>query len=648
MPTYLSPGVYVEEIPGGARPIEGVATSVTAFVGSTRRGPAGEAVPIQSVQDYLRVFGPIASEQDAMGLAVQAFYLNGGRSAYVCRVVGDAPPAVASSMTVPGRATGSAAVLRISAASVGAWGDELRGRIVKPNTADLTFTLQVGRLQAGAFVADESFTGLSMNVRDANYALTRVNRDSQLVRVSVEPAATNVANLVAASLVGAAVPSAATQFSAAVVDAMSLRLRIDGGSPRTVALGTAASLALTGANQADGDAIALALQGAIRALDAAVPAIANFGVTYAGNRFTLRSGAASTFSDVEVLAGNGTPTDLAALLRIGPANAPTRVQGAANIVPQQVLGLNDAGVAFLGGADSAPSAQHYTNFFDDVLRKVRDVSVLVLPGATWPSRQPIVDAARAHCEAMRSRVLIIDPDASATLDSGQAVEALGLPTSTYTVAYYPWVGMANPFFDADRNPNVAKTIAVAPSSFAAGMWSRIDARRGVWKAPAGVETQLTGVARLEDIVEDGEQEQLNPRGVNAIRKMPGFGPVIWGARTLATNADPEWRYVPVRRTAIYIEQSIYNGIQWAVFEPNDHPLWSALRANIGSFMNGLFRAGAFQGATANDAYFVRCGLGDTMTQGDIDRGQVIAVVGFAPLKPAEFVIIRIQQKVQQQ
>ncbi len=121
--------------------------------------------------------------------------------------------------------------------------------------------------------------------------------------------------------------------------------------------------------------------------------------------------------------------------------------------------------------------------------------------------------------------------------------------------------------------------------------------------------------------------------------------MIWGSRTLATRADPEWRYVPVRRTAIFIEQSIYNGIQWSVFEPNDHPLWGALRANISSFMNGLFRSGAFQGATSNEAYFVRCGLGDTMTQGDIDRGQVIVIVGFAPLKPAEFVIVRIQQKV---
>jgi phage tail sheath protein FI len=211
--------------------------------------------------------------------------------------------------------------------------------------------------------------------------------------------------------------------------------------------------------------------------------------------------------------------------------------------------------------------------------------------------------------------------------------------------YYPWVKVANPLYHAEKNPTADKTIDVAPSSFAAGMWSRIDGKRGVWKAPAGMGTGLLGVVDFKFKVEDGEQDQLNPLGVNCFRNMPGGGRVIWGARTLATKADPEWRYVPVRRTAIMIEQSVYNGIQWAVFEPNDHRLWSSLRANIGNFMNGLFRAGAFQGEKASDAYFVRCGLGDTMTQGDIDAGQVIVIVGFAPLKPAEFVIVRIQQKV---
>ncbi len=189
---------------------------------------------------------------------------------------------------------------------------------------------------------------------------------------------------------------------------------------------------------------------------------------------------------------------------------------------------------------------------------------------------------------------------------------------------------------------------VSPAAIAAGVWARVDGTRGVWKAPAGVETSLRGLVGLEHTVDDGDQDQLNPLGVNCLRRFPNYGSVIWGTRTLSTKADPEWRYVPVRRTAIYIEESVYNGIQWAVFEPNNHRLWASLRSNIGGFMNGLFRAGAFQGEKASDAYFVRCGLGDTMTQNDIDRGQVIVIVGFAPLKPAEFVIVRIQQKVAQQ
>jgi hypothetical protein len=149
------------------------------------------------------------------------------------------------------------------------------------------------------------------------------------------------------------------------------------------------------------------------------------------------------------------------------------------------------------------------------------------------------------------------------------------------------------------------------------------------------------------VVGDPEQDQLNIWGVNAIRGIVG-PPVVWGSRTLATKANPEYRYVPVRRTAIMIGESLYQSLQSVVFQPNNHVLWGSLRANIGGFMEGLFRAGAFQGEKSSDAYFVRCNLGDTMTQTDIDSGIVRVIVGFAPLKPAEFVIIQIQQKLNQQ
>ena len=281
------------------------------------------------------------------------------------------------------------------------------------------------------------------------------------------------------------------------------------------------------------------------------------------------------------------------------------------------------------------------------LENYRDVNILCVPGQTWntPGEKAIIEAAVAHAEKMKNGMVIIDPPVGKELKTERDVTALGFKSKSHSVVYYPWLRMANPYYMSGKNPGAPKTVLVGPCGFAAGIWARTDSLRGVWKAPAGVETSLHGVEGFQYAVDDRTQDQLNSQGINCLRRMRGLGPVVWGARTLATGAAPEWRYIPVKRTAIFIEQSIYNGIQWAVFEPNDHNLWASLRLNIDSFMNGLFRSGAFQGEKASDAYFVRCGLGDTMTQGDIDRGQVIVIVGFAPVKPAEFVIIRISQKV---
>jgi hypothetical protein len=413
---------------------------------------------------------------------------------------------------------------------------------------------------------------------------------------------------------------------------------------------------LGASNTPDGEALARAVQDAVQAYDPRVEAYKNVTCTYANLQFTLTSGSSSPRQSGLTVDGSGA-NDLADLMGLSAADTPTQTlgreldQGSAQVIPIQNLGPLDAGEPLAGGTEFAPTANNYADFYNQTLRKVRDVSIIVLPGQTWAddgSGNAAISQTLAFAATYQRMMVIVDPPEDLELDQAVTVNAMGLPTSTYSVLYYPWVEMANPLFNVDTNPTAPRFVAVAPSAFAAGMWAKIDGKRGVWKAPAGVETQLLGASGLQFNVEDGEQDQLNPLGVNCIRKLPGFGSVFWGSRTLATRADPEWRYVPVRRTAIFIEQSIYNGIQWAVFEPNDHPLWSALRSNIGAFMDGLFRAGAFQGATANDAYFVRCGLGDTMTQADIDRGQVIVIVGFAPLKPAEFVIVRIQQKVGEQ
>jgi phage tail sheath protein FI len=183
-----------------------------------------------------------------------------------------------------------------------------------------------------------------------------------------------------------------------------------------------------------------------------------------------------------------------------------------------------------------------------------------------------------------------------------------------------------------------------PCGVVAGIYARIDAQRGIWKAPAGTDTAMAGVQELKIRLTDGENGELNPLGINCLRNFPVVNNIVWGARTLA-GADrmaSEWKYIPVRRLALYIEESLYRGTQWVVFEPNDEPLWSQIRLNIGSFMSGLYRQGAFQGRTPREAYFVKCDK-ETTTQADINQGIVNILVGFAPLKPAEFVIIKIQQ-----
>jgi phage tail sheath protein FI len=203
--------------------------------------------------------------------------------------------------------------------------------------------------------------------------------------------------------------------------------------------------------------------------------------------------------------------------------------------------------------------------------------------------------------------------------------------------YFPRIVAADPLARGDLATFV-------PSGAVAGVIARTDAQRGVWKAPAGLDASLVGVARLAVPLTDGDNGRLNPWAINCLRSFPAAGTVVWGARTLrgADQLADEYKYLPVRRLALYLEESLARGSRWAVFEPNDEGLWSQLRLNIGSFMYNLFRQGAFQGTTPAQAYFVKCD-GETTSQQDIDNGVVNVLVGFAPLKPAEFVVITLQQ-----
>jgi phage tail sheath protein FI len=212
-----------------------------------------------------------------------------------------------------------------------------------------------------------------------------------------------------------------------------------------------------------------------------------------------------------------------------------------------------------------------------------------------------------------------------------------LPKSDHAAVYYPWIYIADPL----RN---GAPRLVAPSGTVAGVYARTDAERGVWKAPAGTDAALGGVQGTSYTLTDGENGSLNPLGVNCLRTFPVYGPIVWGARTLrgADQMVSEYKYVPVRRLALFLEESLFRGTQWVVFEPNDEPLWAQIRLNLGAIMNSLFRQGAFQGRTPRDAYLVKC-VRETTTQDDVNRGVVNILVAFAPLKPAEFVVIRIQQ-----
>jgi phage tail sheath protein FI len=251
--------------------------------------------------------------------------------------------------------------------------------------------------------------------------------------------------------------------------------------------------------------------------------------------------------------------------------------------------------------------------------------------------EAVLEEAIKYCEDKRS-LLIIDPRASwdTVTEVITGLQDIGVSSKNAAV-FFPRLRQPNPLREN-------KLEDFAPCGAVAGVFARTDAQRGVWKAPAGLDATLVGVPQLTVSLTNEENGQLNPLGVNCLRTMPAVGRVVWGSRTRRGNDQlaSEWKYIPVRRTALFIEETLYRALQWVVFEPNDEPLWAQIRLNVGAFLNSLFRQGAFQGQSPREAYFVKCDK-DTTTQNDIDRGIVNILVGFAPLKPAEFVVIKLQQ-----
>jgi phage tail sheath protein FI len=262
-------------------------------------------------------------------------------------------------------------------------------------------------------------------------------------------------------------------------------------------------------------------------------------------------------------------------------------------------------------------------------------NLLSVPGESDPAT---LQTLQDYCRNERA-FLVADCASNATFASLQSgPDALLTGDDAINAAFYfPWLEAPDPL--QQGRPRL-----VPPSGFVCGVYARTDTTRGVFKAPAGTDASLTGVLRPRVPLSDRQNGVLNVQAINCIRTFPVYGTVVWGARTLQGHDDrgSEWKYIPVRRLALFIEESLFRGTQWVVFEPNDEPLWAQIRLNVGAFLHGLFRQGAFQGQTPREAYFVKCDR-ETATQDDINRGIVNIVVGFAPLKPAEFVIIKIQQ-----
>ena len=596
------PGVYVTEVRSTVRPIAPVSTSVAAFVGQFARGTLDKAVQVFGMADFERAFGGVTAHS-AASYQVAQFFQNGGSTAILVRIAKNSLLAHYDKSLTAGNA--------LRAPSEGAWGNQLRV-VVTPGTSSVnkdSVTVNV------TLYENASLTRSPVEAREAfpdlvpAQELSKILEASRLIVVVVGAGgAPTVGDL---PLNGRVSPKLTAPFP---------ELTVQVGSA------TAVKIDLTGASKLD-EALRL-----VRA------AIARNSVLHGlvadvtqDERLVLRLTRASalffeagTFklTKLEVTATGGTP----------------------------VFEDNPSEYVFEGGDDGDPPSpaeilgvrSEKKGMF--ALENSDLFNLLLIPDALSQAApaecEAIYQAALVYCEERRALLLVDLPiettavaDAQTWLNDNAALQGSGQNAA----AYFPAVVVA----DSARDFLPKR---IPPSGTVAGIFARTDASRGVWKSPAGVEASARGIQDLEAKLTDLEHGALNPRGLNCLRSFPLYGPVVWGARTLqgADAAASEWKYVAIRRLALFIEESLFRGTKWVVFEPNDEPLWAKIRLNIGAFMLDLFRQGAFQGDTPSKAFFVKCDS-ETTTANDRNLGVVNIEVGFAPLKPAEFVVLKIQQ-----
>jgi len=510
MPEYLHPGVYVEEIERGPKPIEGVPTSTAAFIGETERGPTKPRL-VTSYKDYQRWFGGVFGESKFMPYAVNGFFENGGKRMYVCRVTDDA---ATPAEVVFGNFT-------VRTVGPGSWGKRVYAKIEPSSTK---------KPGAGPNAAP---VPVGFRLRLAYYSKTPVKKPLEWFTDPMkEP-----------------FPTLSETFD---------DLEMDEQSPN-----------------------------------------------YWEKRLRDNSALA------ELVRKSGAPPNEIP----PPAFGPLAANGAdGNLVLD---------VADFQGLDQPPR-QKPQGLAALELDPYREVALVYAPGAPVDMNRAVI----AHCERLKYRFAVVDPEKSVNVSDLQPRSAI--QDTKYAALYYPWITVPDPQTGARKD--------VPAGGHVLGVYARTDSERGVFKAPAN--EILRGVIELLADIDDNKQDVLNPRGVNAIRQFPERGIRVWGARTL--TSDALWKYVSVRRLFIFLERSIYEGTQWVVFEPNDDRLWARVIDTIRLFLRTQWRLGALFGRTEEEAFFITCDR-TTMTQDDILNGRLICEIGIAPVRPAEFVIFRIFQ-----
>ena len=662
--TYTYPGVYIQELPSQVHTISGVATSIAAFVGYTARGIDNRAQAIYSFSDFQRLYGGLASNSE-VSYAVQQFFQNGGTQAYVVRSPMHYPasPVPYAEVAIAG------GELTFVALSSGQWANnqilvdvDVQGLDLSVATGDpLAFNLTVTDLVDNI---TESFPSVTLNSGNQNFVAAVVNdpdNGSQLVRVT-----TNL-------------PGSPTALAATGVLGTALTISGVGSVDATLGGGTAVAtddcnLVMT-LPHVSATPVTIKVIGKGSTISQTVSGLAA-QLQSALNNWLMVNVAGGSVSCTASPSGTGTGIRVSALLPNQPDAVITFGTPATGLDAASALGLKAPSLAnvahyALGGPTQHPLASitctpatapaglprsaeligdplAFTGIY--ALTKVDLFNLLSIPEAARAlpgdpnqadsniNATQIYAAAIALCDQRRAMLLIDPPPNVNTVAGAVDWKSNGIGVvDPNGAAFFPRLRLADSL-------NNGQLRTFAPSGVVAGVYANTDASRGVWKAPAGINATLNGVQGMTYQLSDQENGALNPLGLNCFRTFPLYGPVLWGARTLvgADAMGNQWKYVPVRRTALFLEESLYRGTKWVVFEPNDEPLWAAIRLNVGSFMDSLFKKGAFQGITAQQAYFVKCDK-ETTTQQDIDQGIVNILVGFAPLKPAEFVVIQIEQ-----